>query len=230
MELNNLNIFNKLKLTWQAELNSEKLNRLDNKDFEVLIKFQKQIHALENKIPPDDEKSKEINISFDGLIQEIRTSSVALVDFYINDLLDLRQEKIIKSCKNLKIIDDEFLTKIEYDFYNNIISAFKGYKKMRNMYSVIADACLPEPIKKQTQAFCQNPEFLKKGDSTEYSLIRVLREIPSIVGFDMITYGPFIKEDIAKIPKINAIILEKENSVEFIETMKENNGFLSENA
>ena len=49
MELNNLNIFNKLKLTWQAELNSEKLNRLENKDFEVLIKFQKQIHALENK-------------------------------------------------------------------------------------------------------------------------------------------------------------------------------------
>lgn len=230
MELNNLNIFNKLKLIWQAELNSEKLNRLDNEDFEVLIKFQKHLHTLEIKTPADNERSKEIQALYDGLIQEIRTSSVSLVDFYINDLLDLRQEKIIKSCKALKIIDEEFLTKIEYDFYNHIISAFKGYKKMRNLYSLIADACLPEPIKKQTEAFCQNPEFLKKGVDTEYSLIRILRKIPSIVGFDMITYGPFNKEDIAKIPKINAIILEKENLVEFIETLKENNVFLSENA
>lgn len=230
MDLNNLNIFNKLKLIWQAELNSEKLNRLNNEDFEVLIKFQKHIHTLENKTQADNKRSKEISTSFDSIIQEIRTSSVSLVDFYINDLLDLRQEKIIKSCKALKIIDEEFLTKIEYDFYNYIISAFKGYKKMRNMYSLIADACFPEPIKKQNEAFCQNPEFLKKGDDTEYSLIRVLREIPSIVGFDMIAYGPFNKEDIAKIPKINAIILEKENSVEFIGNMKENNVFLNKNA
>ena len=230
MELNNLNIFNKLKLIWQAELNSEKLNRLNNEDFEILIKFQKLIHTQENEILTDNEKFKENENSFDNLIQEIRTSSVSLVDFYIYDLLDLRQEKILKSCKSLEIIEEEFLTKIELDFYNNVLLAFKGYKKMRNMYSVIADACLPEPIKKQTQVFCQNPEFLKKGDETEYSLIRVLKEIPSIVGFDTITYGPFNKEDIAKIPKINAIILEKENSVEFIETMKENNFFLSENA
>ena len=226
MELNNLNIFNKLKLIWQAELNSEKLNRLNNEDFEILIKFQKHIHGQENSIPTDNEN---IN-SFDNLIEEIRTSSVSLVDFYLNDLLDLRQEKILKSCKNLKIIEEEFLTKIELDFYNNVLLAFKGYKKMRNMYSVIADACLPEPKKKQSQVFCQNPEFLKKGAETEYSMIRVLKELPSIVGFDTINYGPFNKEDIAKIPKINAIILEKENSVELIETIGENNFFLSENA
>ena len=226
MELNNINIFNKLKLIWQAELNSDKLNRLNNEDFEILIKFQKRTHAQENKILTDKENKN----SFDNLKQEIRTSSISLVDFYINDLLDLRQEKILKSCKSLKIIEEEFLTKIEFDFYNNILLAFKGYKKMRNMYSIIADACLPKPIKKQNQVFCQNPEFLKKGDETEYSMIRVLKEIPSIVGFDTITYGPFNKEDIAKIPKINAMILEKENSVELIETMKENNVFLSENA
>ncbi len=41
-------------------------------------------------------------------------------------------------------------------------------------------------------------------------LLRVLKDIPALIGSDMISYGPFLVEDIASLPLENAELLEKQ--------------------
>jgi len=49
-------------------------------------------------------------------------------------------------------------------------------------------------------------------------LVRILQEIPAIIGADMKTYGPFKPEDVAALPPENARILIKQGAAEEIET------------
>ena len=48
-------------------------------------------------------------------------------------------------------------------------------------------------------------------------VVRILREIPEIIGVDMKTYGPFKPEDIASLPVENARILIKQGAAMEIE-------------
>jgi DNA replication factor GINS len=47
--------------------------------------------------------------------------------------------------------------------------------------------------------------------------MRILKEIPAIIGADMKTYGPFKAEDVASVPLENARILAKQNLAEKVE-------------
>jgi DNA replication factor GINS len=47
--------------------------------------------------------------------------------------------------------------------------------------------------------------------------MRMLKEIPAIIGADMKTYGPFKTEDVASLPAENARILAKQNLAEKVE-------------
>jgi DNA replication factor GINS len=47
--------------------------------------------------------------------------------------------------------------------------------------------------------------------------MRMLKEIPAIIGADMKTYGPFKTEDVASLPVENARILAKQNLAEKVE-------------
>jgi len=48
-------------------------------------------------------------------------------------------------------------------------------------------------------------------------MVRILREIPAIIGVDMRTYGPLKPEDVASLPVENARILIEEQAAEEIE-------------
>ena len=58
----------------------------------------------------------------------------------------------------------------------------------------------------------QNNQMLKKNKEIEYILIRFTKNIPALVGKDLKIYGPFQKEDLARIPIQNALILIEENA------------------
>jgi DNA replication initiation complex subunit (GINS family) len=47
--------------------------------------------------------------------------------------------------------------------------------------------------------------------------LRFLKQVPSIIGSDMKTYGPFLVEDVAAVPSENARILIKQHLAEAIE-------------
>jgi len=58
----------------------------------------------------------------------------------------------------------------------------------------------------------------RKPEARGLMVIRILKELPQIIGADMKTYGPFKPEDIASIPEENARNLVKQGAATEIET------------
>ncbi len=58
----------------------------------------------------------------------------------------------------------------------------------------------------------------KKAKSKNQMIVRILQQIPQIIGADMKTYGPFKPEDIATLPDENAKTLIKQGAATEIET------------
>jgi len=63
-------------------------------------------------------------------------------------------------------------------------------------------------------------EIMKLKIEAEHmrAALRLLREVPAIIGSDMKTYGPFKVEDVATLPAENAKILVKQNLAVKLET------------
>jgi hypothetical protein len=203
-------LYEKLCYLWKSETQTEVIGKLTPKDLDMLMSFQKEIHESEGDIQANADDT------IRTIISELKTNSCKMVDYLINDLLDVRQEKIIKHSRDLDPIDESFLTTSEREFYKNIMSAFKGYNKMRNVYGMNAEVCEHPTTENPSNLFCKTEEYQTAKTNLEYILIRSVCEIPSLVGQDSLNYGPFKKDEIAYIPKINGMILEKEKMIEFL--------------
>lgn len=199
---------------WESEYISTNICNLNDDDLNYFMNFQKQMH---------DWKNAGVDENLDPITQDvfldIQKESVNSINFFIKDLLDLRQEKIINTCKELKVIDQHLLTSSEKEFYKTITSAFKGYSKIRNAYDVITDSCEPKNEEEVTnETFCQAEEIKVSPHDIQYRTIRIIKTVPAIVGSDFLVYGPFKKGDVANLPKPNAIILEKENLAQSLDS------------
>jgi len=63
----------------------------------------------------------------------------------------------------------------------------------------------------------------KPGSDTGPILIRFVKDVPSIIGVDLKTHGPFIKEDIAKLPIENAESLIRQGAAVEIKSSAQDN-------
>ncbi|MFX1500666.1 MAG: hypothetical protein ACFFDH_06840 [Promethearchaeota archaeon] len=156
-------------------------------------------------------------------------------NFLFNDFLKLREEKIIYAALNLKEINLKNVIEAEKLLYQNLVSAIKGFKKVKTLSLLEEEEkknleilIRSEINKKKTiveESFSKEKEKKNASESdelinkkkTEYILVRFLKKTPPLVGIDLINYGPFEKEDIANLPKENVSILLSENVVEKIE-------------
>lgn len=57
-------------------------------------------------------------------------------------------------------------------------------------------------------------ETIIEKSTLKYSTIRFLKDSPSMVGTDLLKYGPFIKEDVAILPMENIRLLAKQDVVQ----------------
>lgn len=57
-----------------------------------------------------------------------------------------------------------------------------------------------------------------------YVLVRFVRDVPSIIGVDLKSYGPFRTEDIARLPRENASSLVRQSSAVEVRSFDEGNG------
>ena len=204
-------IYEELIFDWELECASEEITPLPEAKLKKFINFQKEIHQIEQHAPPSDASEEDKSI-----IWELKKESSKNVDFVLNDLLTIRQEKIIQMSKNLEIIEENALTLSEQQFYRSLLSAFKGYKKTKQYHNAIAESCPEEsPIDSNVEE-CE-PEIFSTDAPIEYCDVRVLKDAPSLVGPDFVIYGPFHKEEIVRLPKSSASIMEKEKIIELLE-------------
>lgn len=124
----------------------------------------------------------------------------------LKELVENRLQKILLSELNGKPIDANALTPEEQKLYSNLRQLIVGYKRSVELSKVQQ---LSPPIKPQIMEPFSSREVIKTPSQTvvEMIVVRFLQPLPAIIGIDMKAYGPFKKEDIANIPRENALNL-----------------------
>jgi len=181
------------------EKNSEKLVDLDNSFYESIEEY------FNRKGPKDD-------------LTEIELRNAKNI---LKDIQDRRERKILSQAlvavRSGMRINTSMMTSREEGLFKNLVTIMKKHRE---------EAAKPVKRKKETKTESKQPkqdntphtshptpEPEESEPTISYIKVKILEELPEIVGADFDTYGPFKKGDIVKIPDKNAdIFIEKEKA------------------
>jgi len=117
----------------------------------------------------------------------------------ISDIVRMRRKKLIQKMIQGEKIPSGFLTIEEEKIYRGVLPLTEAYS---HFAKEILSGHIVEINVEQNQ---------------KRMILRFLKDTPSIVGVDMITYGPFKAEDIASLPVENAKIMIQQGLAEKVE-------------
>lgn len=120
----------------------------------------------------------------------------------IGELIRIRYEKIRRLIAGGEIAPLAALTEEEENLYNNMSAQVEAYQ------SLIEDILQGRKPK------------IRHNEKRGVLVVRILKEIPQIIGVDMKIYGPFKPEDIAVLPEENAKALIKQGAAMEINIQK----------
>ncbi|MEE8181836.1 MAG: hypothetical protein V3T87_00815 [Candidatus Thorarchaeota archaeon] len=185
--------YSDIELAWEQETTNENLQDLEDLKLSRMISYLSEIRVSLANTKAEDQ-----------LQADLFTQEALNVEFMLNDLLILRQNKILKAALAQRRPIGT-MTLAEEEFYNRLLRGVEGHQEF------IKGALIGTPPSATKQS---TRKKRKKGDAksddppeeaTDYVLVRFLRPIKdAFMGLDEATYGPFKKEDIATIPTENA--------------------------
>jgi len=213
--------YNLLYQHWFKEFEQKELTSLSLEDFN---KYKNLLASINNfKVDKADKIKYQLSESY-------KTN----IEFLFNDLLKIREIKIINAALVNQEINLENVVEAEKLLYQNLISTFKGYKKVKNLLLIGEQYSLDQKItmREEQAILTQDSELeeakeiglkdeeqpleekIKEEIDYNYTLIRFLKKTPPLVGIDLLNYGPFEENDIANLPYKNALILINEKFAE----------------
>ena len=157
------------------------------------------------------------------------------IEYLLKDFSKIREIKIINAAVALQEIDMDNILEAEKLFYMNLVSAVKGFKKVKTLEKFDA---IQAPIQEkktvprveeidydaefeiiQQEMAEIEAEITSEGDEQNfrYTLLRFTKKVPPLVGVDLLNYGPFEENDLANLPYKNAKILLMEKFAEKID-------------
>lgn len=154
----------------------------DNRTNEVLSKLPEDFYTQKSVLFKNFQK-----IIDNPLENAIQAAIILRMRFLLQDILLLRLSMILEIVKERKPLDPSLLSPEELRFLALI-------KEGGLFVEGVSEA-----ITGKTQGL--------NIDGKKYSLVRILKNLPAIIGTDLTTYGPFKKEDVVLIPYDNAQIL-----------------------
>jgi len=140
-----------------------------------------------------------------GLDEELSTTD----KHTIHGRLLLREKKMTE-----RLLHELRETRIQ-----KIVSAAENHIPIQITSLTESESGLFEKIEQSIASMNQQLVTFPKGtdESDELRVIRILEDIPEIVGVDLKIYGPFKKEDVTSLPAPNARALEKQGAAKTIE-------------
>jgi len=207
---------------WLNEFQQVDLTKLNQKLFD---KYSKLLNSIDNH-----QENGTDNIKF-----QVFESYKKNINYLYEDLLRMRELKIINTALALKEINIGNVIEAEKLLYQNLVSSIKGYKKVKAISifeggeklkteEIIESKVEIEPEIAQSELSLKEKESIiseivneQKTEQVDFTLLRFIKKTPPLVGIDLINYGPFEEEDIAYIPSQNAVILVLEKFAEKIE-------------
>ena len=212
--------YEKLYQHWLREFQNSDLTELTYYNFN---EYKKIVDFINDYKEEDKDEVK------DAIFETYKDN----INYLFDDLLKIRELKIINSALILNEINLDNVIEAEKLLYENLVSSIKGYKKVKAVSLYEEDQILPDTLietKVDSGSIVEETSIakdlktsksleLKKADQEKiiYTLLRFLKSTPPLVGVDLINYGPFEKEDIANLPQKNAKILIIEKFAEKIE-------------
>ena len=223
---------------WKIEATSNKIGKIKEKDI-ILKDIQFLINKIKESIEKSDKKEKAIkrihektleNILymikdfFDMRSEKILKLSRSLQKIDEEFLFPVEQEyykQLFSAFKGDSKTKKYLLASIENNnnIKNNNISTKSEERTQHNQdfeyeetnQDLITKLKPKIPIS-ETEEITVNNQLLKKNQVEKFIVIRFTKNIPALVGKDLKIYGPFQKEDIARLPIQNASILIEENA------------------
>jgi DNA replication factor GINS len=117
------------------------------------------------------------------------------------ELVQTRYEKLMTKVSKWEIVQVTALAEEEKSLYRDAASQADNFQAFTK--KLLQGRLTKEPKPKTKPA--------------SLMIVRILQEIPEIIGSDMKTYGPFKPEDIASLPKENARTLIKQGAATEVE-------------
>jgi len=173
-------MYNELYNAWQYEIDNEEIGLLP---LDFYSRLSEYITFLRNENTQDNKKT--VN-------SVLPAHQLTHVNCMLQEFMTARYNKLIENINENKKLPLDVLSVEEKKIYSIFLSFIKEYQLFnKNLFSGgIVKINNKKPQKRV--------------------LLRVLKDIPALIGSDMISYGPFLMEDIASLPLENAELLEKQ--------------------
>lgn len=170
-------MYDNLYEAWRKEKENAEIQKLSKRFYAELAIYMKKIREESRML---DEKTTRARLMRRELGNARRL---------VRELVKLRYEKALRNAASAASVPKEVLTEEEEELQGSILPLAESYQ-------TFLEGLLRGRVSQ-----------VGKEEKPKRLLVRVLKEIPAIVGSDMKTYGPFKPEDIATLPTENAKIL-----------------------
>jgi DNA replication factor GINS len=197
-------MYNELYAAWRREIEERSLGGLPPDFYARIADYLRHINE-ENKVL--DKKSVKVNL----LDHEAHN-----VKRMLEELLWARYRKLVKTITQSKKLPSDLLTVEEAKMCESFVAFADAYQRF-------AKDILQGQIVKVAVAAADSRADLKIESKVEPLVshkrvaLRFVKSIPTIIGADMKTYGPFVAEDVASLPVENAKMLVKQGLAVSIE-------------
>lgn len=182
-------MYDNLYDAWKKEKESSEIQKLSRTFYAELATYMKRIREEGRMLDKKTTKARLMEREFENAKRLAK------------ELVKLRYDKALRNAASGKSMPGETLTEEEEKLHGEILPLAEAYKHFL------------KDILRGRVSHVEKEEKPKK-----LQLVRILQEIPAIVGTDMKTYGPFKPEDIATLPSENAKMLIKRVAAVEIET------------
>ncbi len=185
-------MYNELYAAWRRDIEEVSLGNLPPDFYNRIADYLRRLNE-ENKIL--DKKSIKVNL----LNHESQN-----VNRMLKDLLRVRYKKLVKTITQTQKMPSDLLTVEEAEMCKSFVTFSDEYQKFaRNL--------LQGQTFKVASAIIDSIDSKIEPQMTHKRVaLRFIKNIPTIIGADMKTYGPYIAEDVASLPVENAKMLVKQ--------------------
>lgn len=175
-------MYDELFEAWRKEMENPAIQSLPRDFYARLANYVRRIRE-ERRMMDED--------SLKGRLLKREEENVRRM---ISDLIQTRHSKLTHIIARGETAPLTALTEEEENLYNGLVFHAEAYK---SLLEDILQGQKPRVKREKTRGFL---------------VVRILREIPQIIGVDMKAYGPFKPEDIATLPEENARALIKQGA------------------
>jgi DNA replication initiation complex subunit (GINS family) len=212
-------MYNELYAAWKREVSESTLGALPADFYSKLNDYIKQLMA---KKEAPEQKSVKVNL----LAHEEQNVRVM-----VEELFNVRYKKIIDAITETQKIPTDVLTPEEVKISKAFFSFEDDYTKFAKSQMQGQDVPQREGAKVEAEVPIvvvaeppkvaapveEVPKVVIVKPAPKRVTVRFSKPIPAIMGSDMKSYGPFVAEDVASLPELNAKILVKQGLAVLVE-------------